>query len=286
MEKTSTNFLISLIQMKVTNDKEKNLARAEELIKTAVNLYKPQVVVLPEFFNCPLGGEGNRRLNEFAEEENDSSTLNILKRIAKEHNIYLIGGSIPIKSEGKIYNTNFCIDKNGELKTTFKKCHLFDISIPGKIEYKESAFLTPGNQFGVFETEYGKFGVGICYDIRFAEYALTLRKEYNVDFLVYPAAFSLPTGTLHWDILGKGRAVDNQAYVILCSPSRNYENPNDYQAYGHSQVIDPYGAVVSSTGFEEDIVTARIDNKKNDEIRENIPVWKQKRWDLYNLGKF
>jgi predicted amidohydrolase len=282
----NTSFLIALIQLKVINDKKKNIERAEELIKSAVNLHKPSLVILPEFFNCPLGGEGNRRLNEFAEEEENSETLQFLKRVAKEHNIYLIGGSIPIKSNDKVYNTSFSIDRNGELKLTFKKLHLFDVCIPGKAEYKESKRITAGNKFGVFETEFGRIGVGICYDIRFPEYAEVLRKEYNVDMLVYPAAFSLATGTMHWELLARSRAIDNQLYVAMCSPSRNYDDPSDFQTYGHSIVVDPFGQIVSTTGYEEDILISRVDFKNNTEFREQIPIWKQKRWDLYNISKF
>jgi omega-amidase len=280
------SFIIALIQMKVTKDKEVNLNRAQDLVEAAVKLHKPQIVILPEFFTTPINSP---QYKNYAENESDSKTLNVLKNLAKEYSIYLIGGSFPsyINDEGdsKIYNTCFCIDKTGEIKTVFRKLHLFDVNIPGKIVAKESSRITKGKDFGIFQTKYAKIGIGICYDIRFAEYALLLRKEHNVDMLVYPAAFNTVTGPLHWELLGRSRALDNQLYVALCSPSRNYENPNEYQAWGHSMVVDPYGQVVTSTGIEEDILVARVDLSKNDEIRTSIPVWYQKRWDVYNLSK-
>jgi len=283
-EKTES-FVISLIQMKTTQDKEANLNRAQELIETAVKLHKPKMVILPEFFTTPIN---SRNYQNYAENESDSPTLNLLQSLAKEHSIYIIGGSFPSyknDDKNKIYNTCFCLDKTGEIKTVFRKLHLFDVNIPGKIVVRESSRITKGEDFGIFETEFAKIGIGICYDIRFPEYALLLRKEHNIDILVYPAAFNTVTGPLHWEILARSRAVDNQVYVVMCSPSRNYENPNDYQAWGHSMVVDPYGQVVTSTGIEEDILVARVDLIKNNEIRSSIPVWFQKRWDVYNLGK-
>lgn len=276
----TSKFIISLIQMKVINDKDANVKRAGEMIDTAVKLYKSNVIVLPEFFNCPID-----RLEGFTEEENNSPTLEFLKTKAKEHKIYLIGGSMPISNNGKIYNTCFCIDNQGEVKTTFKKLHLFDVDIPGKITFKESAKLTPGEEYGIFDTEYGRFGIGICYDIRFPEYALLLRQEYNIDFLIYPAAFNTVTGPLHWDILIKARALDNHVFLGICSQGRNVDEPSRYQAWGHSTIVDPYGQFITTTGHEEDILSSVIDLVRNNDIRESIPVWKQKRSDLYSVTK-
>jgi omega-amidase len=279
------NFLISLIQMKVTKDKTANLKRAQDMIEISIKLHDPKIVILPEFFTTPINSPNYK---EYAEDAANSKTIKLLQSLAKQNQIYIIGGSFPTyfnNDDSKIYNTCFCIDKTGEVKTAFKKLHLFDVNIPGKIVAKESSRITKGEDFGIFETEYAKIGIGICYDIRFVEYALLLRKEHNVDMLVYPAAFNTVTGPLHWEILGRSRAVDNQLYVAMCSPSRNYENPNEYQAWGHSMVVDPYGQVVTTTGYEEDILVARVQLDKNDEIRNCIPVWYQKRWDIYNLTK-
>jgi omega-amidase len=283
MEKVtkSRQFVMALIQVTARHNKQDNLKRTESLVDTAVKLYKPKVVVLPEFFNTPLG---TKDLSEWVEEEDKSETLEWLKGIAKKHEIDLIGGSIPILNNGKAYNTNFCIRKTGELALTFKKLHLFDIDIPGKITYLESEKLAPGQDFGVFETEYAKFGIGICYDIRFPEYSLLLRKEHNVDVLVYPAAFNTVTGPMHWELLGRSRAVDNHVHVALCSQARNLDDPTGYQAYGHSMVIDPFAVVQTTTGHEEDILATRVDLTRNEEIGEQIPIWKQKRWDLYNIN--
>lgn len=284
-----TNQLLEivLIQLKVTNDKATNLKRAEEMIDSAVKLYSPKIVVLPEYFNTPAS---LKNLENFVEDGDnfESDSIKLLTSTAKKHSVYIVGGSMPVyfkSDKSKVYNTCYCVDKSGQIKTIFSKLHMFDIDIPGKISFKESKKITPGNTYGVFETEYGNIGVGICYDIRFPEYALTMKKEHNIKMLFYPAAFNSVTGPMHWDIYGKCRAVDNQVFLGLCSPSRNYENPEDYQAYGHSTVVDPFGQVVTTTGYEEDIVFAKLNLGLLEDIKAAIPVWSQRRWDLYGLNK-
>lgn len=276
-------FTIGMIQIKVLNDKSSNLKRAEEMISNTMRLYNPQIIILPEYFQTPTNLKG---LENYVEDGDNSETLNFLKEQAIKYNIDIIGGTIPayFGDKTKIYNTCFCVNNKGVLKCTFKKLHLFDINIPGQITFTESKKITRGDSFGIFETEYAKIGIGICYDIRFPEYALLLRKEHNIDMLVYPAAFNTVTGPIYWEILARSRAIDNQVYVALCSPSRNYDNPDDYQAYGHSILVDPSGAVVTTTGIEEAIVYSKIDLSRNDQIRNSLPTWKQRRWDMYNLS--
>jgi omega-amidase len=277
-------FNLALIQLKVIDNKKANTKRAEELIETAVHIHRANIVVLPEYFNCPFYLPG--KMQEYAEDLDSSTTLEFLKQTAKKYNIYLIGGSFPLKNGDKIYNANFNIDKNGEVTSTFKKVHLFDVNIPGKMVFTESDSITAGDEFGIFDTEYGRIGLGICYDIRFPEYALLLRKEYNVDMLVYPADFNTTTGPLHWELLARSRALDNNVYLAICSQSRNVEDTHHYTVYGHSMVVDPFGQVVASTATQEAIVPCRVDLSKNDEIRQQIPVWSQKRYgDLYDIKK-
>lgn len=279
-------FNLALIQMKALPDKEKNLQRAEEFITGAMNLYKPDVIILPEFFQTPLGLKPEI-FETFIEDSENSPTLKLLSSLAKKHQIYLIGGSIPIyfkSDKTKTYNTTFCFDKNGEIKTVFSKLHMFDVNIPGKIVFRESDKITQGNSFGIFDTEYCRFGIGICYDIRFPEYCLLLKKEYKCDFLVFPAAFSLRTGEMHWEMLGKSRAYDTNCFTALCSQARNYEDSKAYQAWGNSMICEPSGSILNRTGYDEDILFSRIDINLNDEIRRQIPVWDQKRYnELYDL---
>jgi len=216
--------------------------------------------------------------------ENDSATAaRMLSEAAKEHGVYIIGGSIPEKrDDGWVYNTSACFNKSGDLTTKYSKAHLFDIDIPGKITFKESEFLRPGTSFAIFDTEYCRFGLGIWYDVRFPDFSQVLWRDLGADFLIFPSAFSVHTGNLHWDILRKGRALDNQAYFAFCSPARP-EDESRFQAYGSSSIVDPWGKVLTEWDEKEHIVYQDIDINVIEECRAQIPCYSQRRNDLYHV---
>lgn len=277
-------FKIALCQLKVVDEKFTNLKTAEKFIKDSVKLGNPDIIVLPEYFNCPVGMNFTEK---YAELDYNSQTLELISSLAKEHKKYIVAGSIPIKdsNSNQYFNSCFVYDRNGQNIARHNKVHLFDIDIPGKITYQESKTLSGGNNFSYFETEYCNIGLGICYDIRFPEYAQILKQKFKIDLLIYPAAFNTVTGPMHWDLLMRSRALDNNVYVAMCSPARNTEKLDSYQCYGFSSVYNPFAQLVASSekGFEEDIVFGDIDLSKNREIEEQIPTWKQKRKDMYEL---
>jgi omega-amidase len=281
MKNTYYKFNIALCQMKVINNKKANLEKAKSMIIKSIEKYKPELVILPEYFNCPVGFT-----EQHAEEESNSESLDLLSSLAKENKINIIGGSIPIKENSKYYNTTYCFDRLGKIAARHRKVHLFDIDIPGKMTFQESAVLSSGTNFTVFEADVARIGIGICYDIRFNEYAQVLKKYFKIEMLVYPAAFNTTTGPMHWDLLHRSRALDNNVHLAICSPARNTENPKAYQVYGHSSVNDPFGKTLATTGSEEDIVVAQIDKGLTKEISDQIPTWKQKRNDMYELVKY
>ncbi|TPX39720.1 hypothetical protein SeMB42_g06274 [Synchytrium endobioticum] len=139
-----------------------------------------------------------------------------------------------------------CVAMLGELAATHRKLHLFDIDVAGRLKFTESEVLSAGSALTHVQTDYGKLGIAICYDIRFPELAMIAARKGCVAML-YPGAFNTVTGPLHWELLGRSRALDNQFYVACCSPARDV-NFKDYQAYGHSMIVDPMGQVMAETG--------------------------------------
>jgi len=179
----------------------------------------------------------------------------------------LIGGSIPERKDTKLYNTSLTFSPNGKLLAVHRKVHLFDIDVPGKIRFQESEVLTGGQTLTEVETEYGKLGVAICYDVRFPEMAMIAARKGAVA-MIYPGAFNLTyepflsnitnlsTGPLHWELLARARAVDNQIYVAMCSPARDMDA--SYSAWGHSTIVDPNGEIIAKAGEGEEIIYANL----------------------------
>ncbi|CCH58633.1 hypothetical protein TBLA_0A08440 [Henningerozyma blattae CBS 6284] len=281
---------VALIQLLGSQaNKNANLERAQVLIKQAL-LQQPdtKLVVLPECFNSPYDVLKFQEYSEVITPRNESVTTKFLSGIAQRYRITLIGGTIPEydPQDGKLYNTCIVYDERGQLIGKHRKMHLFDINIPNGIEFQESKTLSFGNAITTVENSssdckiLNKFGIGICYDMRFPELAM-INSRRGAKLMVYPSAFNTVTGPLHWDILAKSRAIDNQIYIILCSPARDKSNPKNYQAYGHSIVVDPNGKVVSEAGEDEEIVFAELDVDLIEVVRQSIPITRQRRFDVY-----
>lgn len=179
----------------------------------------------------------------------------------------------------KYFNTSLVFSPEGRLIATHRKMHLFDIDIPGKITFKESDVLSPGNKVTIFDLpEYGKIGLAICYDVRFPELAMIAARK-GAFILVYPGAFNTTTGPMHWSLQARARAMDNQVYVAMCSPAR--DTNASYHAWGHSMVVDPNAEVMAEADENETIIYADLDGAKIDETRKGIPIYTQRRFDVY-----
>ena len=160
--------------------------------------------------------------------------------------------------------------------------HLFDIDVKDKITFKESDVLTPGDNFTIAETDFGKIGIGICYDIRFPELA-RIMVENDALILFYPGAFNMTTGPAHWELLFRARALDNQVYCIGVAPALN-ENAS-YHSFGHSIVTNPWGEIIAEATEKEEIIYCEIDLDIIKKVREELPLLKNKREDLYEVIK-
>lgn len=272
-----TNVKLALCQMNVIDDKKENLKKASSMIEEASK--NADFIVLPEMFICPYS---NDKFIEYSESENDSPTLDKISSLASENNVYILAGSIPEKESGKLYNTSFLFNRNGEIIAKHRKMHLFDIDVKNKITFKESDVLTAGDAFTLADTEFGKIGIGICYDVRFPELA-RIMVENGALILFYPGAFNMTTGPAHWELLFRSRALDNQVYAVGVAPALN-KNAS-YSSYGHSIIASPWGEIVCEAGFDEEIIFEEIDLSEIKKIREELPLLKNKRKDLYEVVK-
>lgn len=271
-----SKFRLALIQLAVGSNKADNVARAMARVGEAASK-GAHLVSLPECFNSPYGTQYFR---EYSEPVPTGDSCQALSKAAKEHRVYLIGGSIPEREGENLYNTSTVWCPEGHLIATHRKIHLFDIDVPGKIKFTESEVLSPGNEATTFTTPWCEVGLGICYDIRFAELA-QLYRDKGCKLLVYPGAFNMTTGPAHWELLSRARALDNQVYVATPSPARDVGAT--YVAWGHSTIVNSWGEVVSKAGDEEEIVFADIDLDSVGSVRDMIPLTNQRRLDLYQV---
>ena len=266
-------FRLALCQIAGSDDKDRNIAKAEEYIRKAA-AEGAHVVSLPEMWNCPYS---NDYFREFAEDE-QGRCVRFMSQLAGELGIYLIGGTIAELADDKVYNTAYCFDKNGKIIGKHRKAHLFDIDIAGKFRFMESDTLTAGDSVTVIDTVFGKIGVAVCYDVRFPELFKRMALE-GAKLIVLPAAFNTTTGPAHWELLMRARAVDNQVYFAANAPAR--DDDGIFKAYGYSCTVNPWAEVVAKADEKECIIYSDIDFAYVDEIREQLPVLRHRRPELY-----
>lgn len=266
-------FKLACCQMNVVDDKEKNIEHAIELVRKASS-NGAKLITLPEMFNTPYD---NAKFVENAENEKDSPTLAAMCNVAEDEKVYLQAGSIAEYDEGKIYNTAYLIDDKGKIIAKHRKMHMFDIDTDN-MKFTESDTLSPGNTVTTVNTPFATISLAICYDIRFSE-LWTLMNKNDSDIILLPGAFNRTTGPLHWETLIRARAIDNQAFVVATSPSQ-VENPY-YVAWGHSMIVDAWGKVLANACEKEEILYADISPESVRSVREQIPLLKNKRVDVY-----
>jgi hypothetical protein len=171
-------------------------------------------------------------------------------------------------------------DNDGKQLGKHRKMHLFDIDVKGKIYFKESDTLSAGNDFTIINTDLATIGIGICYDIRFVELSRIMALN-GAEILIFPGAFNLTTGPAHWELLFRSRALDNQVYAIGVAPA--LDEDASYNSYGHSIAVNPWGEVIEELDYGEELKIVEIDLDEIKRVREEIPVLKNRRVDLYEI---
>lgn len=251
---------ISLIQMRVTGDKARDIAHAEEL---ALSARGSDIIVLPEMFCCPY----DTAAFPLYAEPDGGETTKALSRMAAGTGAYLVGGSFPEYEDGRIYNTSPVFAPDGSRIAKHRKAHLFDIDVRGGQRFFESDTLSAGGGPTVFNTPFGDIGVCVCFDIRFPDLAAKMR---GISALIVPATFNMTTGPLHWELLFRARAVDGQMFAFGCAPARDASA--GYVSYANSIAVDPWGRVIARAGEDETVLTVSADMEEPRRVRRQIPI--------------
>lgn len=282
---------VVFVQMRVTDNKLTNIKNAERLIRTAVDKYKPRLVVLPEYFNTKLT---KKNVEFVAETFPTGETFRMLQELAKELDIYLVGGSIPerdLTNTAVLFNTTLVFaPTTGKLIAKYRKMHLLDVDVKkttilgGVTEYKklrETDFIKAGKELTTFELDGVKVGLGIGYDLCFGELTRLYRSK-GVEMVIYPSIFTEKMGKLKFEVLMKARAIDNQLYVLGVAQAREDRIDTDMVHFGRSMLVDYRGRVVARAGDDEELVYANLDFVDLDMYRKKVDLFGHKRTDMYD----
>ncbi len=268
---SAMSYLAAAIQMNAGPDKAANLERAERLVRVGA-ARGANLVALPEVFNW----RGKRNEQAAAAETLDGQSLMLMSRLARELQIHIVAGSITeqIDGESRCYNTSALLGPDGGRIAVYRKIHLFDVDLPGRVTVRESDAKLAGADVVTGATPLGAIGLSICYDLRFPELYRRLTFA-GAQIIAIPSAFTFPTGEAHWEPLLRARAIENQAYVI--APAQFGPNIYGYSDYGNSMIVDPWGRVIARAADQEGVVVAPIDLEYQERVRRELPALKHAR---------
>ena len=265
---------IAAVQMVSAPSVDRNVAAARRLVGDAAAA-GAKLVALPEYF-CFMG-RGDRDKLAIAERAGDGPIQRELAAIAREHGVWLIGGTLPLRLDGdatsgvvdRVMNANLVFSPRGEVVARYDKMHLFAYD-NGRERYDEGRTLQPGRKPVAFDADGWRVGLSVCYDLRFPELYRALGKP-PCDLLSVPSAFTYTTGSAHWEVLLRARAIENQCYVVAAAQGGTHENGR--RTFGHSLVVDPWGEVVACRSDEgEGIVVAAMERERIADVRRQLPA--------------
>jgi predicted amidohydrolase len=263
----ATKLRLALLQMHIeAGDPERNFGKLAELMEKAMeNEAKPDILLFPEMWNT---GYALEEIDRLADRDGER-TVAMLSEFSKKHGVYIVGGSIAEKRKDGVYNTMLAFDRAGARIGDYSKIHLFRLMA-------EEKHLQAGDKAGRLSIQGAEAGMMICYDIRFPELARKLALD-GAKLLFVPAEWPNPR-LHHWRTLLTARAIENQMYVIACN---RMGQSGETTFFGHSMVIDPWGEIIAEAGEDESILFADIDLALVDEVRTRIPVFEDRRPQLY-----
>lgn len=264
----------AVIQMTSSTEVQGNLDRAYALLRNAAT-QGAQLAVLPE--NFVLMGQHERDKLAIAEADGDGPLQNWLSVTARELGLWIVAGTLPlqVKGEQRVAAACVVVDAQGRRVARYDKLHLFDVEVDDATRrYHESATIAPGQQVVMIDTPIGKLGLAICYDLRFPELFRELSAQ-GAQLFALPAAFTVPTGRAHWEVLLRARAIENLSYVLASAQTGLHANGRE--TYGHSLIIDHWGTVIEQLDAGEGVLLAEIDLASQREQRRTFPALAHRR---------
>lgn len=281
--RTECQVRTTVVQMAPGSSLPDNIAQARDLIAAAVAADRPDLVVLPEIWSC-LGGTAEVKFANAEELPSPDATAGagplyrFLSETARTHGITLHGGSIGQRHGDRLLNTSLVFGPDGVERARYSKIHLFDITTPGGEGYRESDTYAPGSEIVTVPVGAFTAGLAICYDLRFAELFLALRRR-GANVIVLPAAFTAETGEAHWATLLRARAIETQCWVVACGTTGTHTDAGGHarRTYGHSMIIDPWGTIVAQASNGTGWATAALSLDKVEHVRAGMPVLAHRR---------
>ncbi len=262
----------ALIQLNVTDDPQANLPVTLGYVRQAAK-DGARFVLTPEVTNCVSTSRSHQ--NDVLQREEDDITLRALRDAAREHGIWLLIGSLGLKTtdaDGRFANRSFMIDPTGAVVARYDKIHMFDVQVTPEETFRESDGYRPGAAAVTARTDFATVGMTVCYDVRFAALHLALAQA-GAEILTVPAAFSPVTGAAHWHALLRARAIETGCYVLAPAQTGRHESAahKTRSTYGHSLVVNPWGEVQLDAGSEPGVYMTDLDMGKVSEARGKVP---------------
>lgn len=261
------NLNISQIQFEAKPLPIENSFQLEDFYNKALK-FKPDLICTPECSNIITNDKNH--LFKFANYQKDCPILIMSKKFAKKNKVYINIGSLLLKKKNqkRLVNRSFIIDSNGKIQTYYDKIHMFDVNINKNEHHKESASFKPGQKIITTNIKNIKFGLSICYDVRFPKLYKKLVKM-GAEIILLPAAFTVPTGKVHWEILTRARAIENTSFLIATNMCGTHHSKR--KTYGHSLLVNPWGKLLNKALNKPMILNTKIYLKEVKDTRKKIP---------------
>lgn len=265
---------IALVQMTSVDNTNKNINLIRQIFENISESENVKLVLFPENALYMRLTEGEK----VSGIDLNDPIIKELQDIARHRQCHIHIGASPIKIDQRAYNSSLHINPAGHALATYQKMHLFDIDIEGEKAMRESDVFSHGERPSILDIEGWKVGESICYDIRFAE-LFTYYAQNEVDLILVPAAFLVPTGKVHWEVLLRARAIETQAYVVASAQSGTHRGKSggERQTYGHSMAIDPWGHVMVQLNHSPQVEIITLNKESIKKVRQQIPMKKHRR---------